>query len=92
MKCSAFYFLYHLSFKCYVQTSLGFFRVSWKERGGRGTEGRNSDYISQVHAQRRALRIERTFTAPEYGSTSRKDAMTPFSSSSALVGNSSQGT
>jgi len=30
--------------------------------------------VSQVHAQRRVLRIERTFMGPEYGSTSRKDA------------------
>jgi len=48
---------------------------------------------SQVYAQRRVLRVERTFMAPEYGLTSRKDAMTPLSTSSAVVGsNSSQGT
>jgi len=39
------------------------------------------------------LRVERTFMALEYGSMSRKDAITPFSTSSAIVGsNSSQGT
>jgi len=43
-----------------------------------------SNFVSQVHAQRRALRVERTFM--EYGSTSRKDAMIPFSTSSAIVG------
>jgi len=43
-----------------------------------------SNCISQAHAQR--LRVERTFVAPEYGSTSRKDAITPFSTSSAVVG------
>jgi len=49
--------------------------------------------VSQVYAQRRVLRVERTFMALEYGSTSRKDAITPFSMSSAIVGpNSSQGT
>jgi len=41
--------------------------------------------VSQAHAQRRALRVERTFMAREYGSTSRKDAMTPFSMSSAIA-------
>jgi len=35
----------------------------------------------------------RTFMAPEYGSASRKDAIMPFSESSALVDpNSNQGT
>jgi len=49
--------------------------------------------ISQAYAQWRVLRVERTFMAPEYGSTSRKDAIPPFSESSAIVGpNSSQGT
>jgi len=42
--------------------------------------------ISQVHAQWRTLRVERTSIAPEYGSTSRKDAITPFFTSSAIVG------
>jgi len=41
---------------------------------------------SQIHAQWRALRVKRTFIAPEYESTSRKDAITPFSTSSAIVG------
>jgi len=40
--------------------------------------------------QRRALRVERTFMTPEYESTSRKDAMTPFSTSSAIVGPNSR--
>jgi len=64
-----------------------------RNKGRGGKEGRNGVTLSQVYAQRRVLRVERTFAAPEYGSTSRKDAMTPFSSSSALVGpNSSQRT
>jgi len=42
--------------------------------------------ISQVYAQWRTLRVERTFMAPECGSTSRKDAITPFSSSGAIIG------
>jgi len=49
--------------------------------------------ISQAYTQWRVPRVERTFMAPEYGSTSGKDAITPFFESSALVGpNSSQGT
>jgi len=41
----------------------------------------------------RDARCESIFMAPEYRSTSRKDAMTPFSKSSAIVGpNSSQET
>jgi len=32
------------------------------------------------------LRVERTFMAPEYGSTPRKDAITSFSTSNAIVG------
>jgi len=50
-----------------------------------------SNCVSQVHAQR--LRVERTLMTLEYESTFRKDAITPFSTSSAIVGpNSSQGT
>jgi len=45
-----------------------------------------SNCISQVYARWRTLRVERTFMAPECGSTSRKDAITPFSKSSAIVG------
>jgi len=47
--------------------------------------------VSQVHVQRRVLRIERSFMAgflwafPEYGSMSRKDAITSFSKNSAIV-------
>jgi len=49
--------------------------------------------ISQAYAQWRVLRDERSFMTPEYGSTTRKDAITPFSESNAIVGpNSSQGT
>jgi len=49
--------------------------------------------ISQACTQWRVPPVERTFMAPEYGSTSLKDAITPFSESNALVGpNSSQGT
>jgi len=32
------------------------------------------------------LRVERIFMPPEYGSMSRKDAITPFSTNSAIVG------
>jgi len=36
--------------------------------------------VSRKHTHSGACqRVERTFIAPEYGSTSRKDAMTPFS-------------
>jgi len=56
-------------------------------------EGRNQT-MSRKHTHSGAcLRVERTFMTQEYGSTSRRDAITPFSVSSAIVGpDSSQGT
>jgi len=51
-----------------------------------------SETVSRRYTHR-SERVERTFMAPEYGSTSRKNVMIPFSTSSAFVGpNSSQGT
>jgi len=71
-------------FLCTVMSRPRRFFINWKKWEGGDMEGRIQYCISQVHAQRRVLQVERTFMAPEY--ESRKDAMTPFSSSSAIIG------
>jgi len=58
------------------------FFVKWKTLG-RGYGRMYSEIISQAHAQRRVLRVERTFMASEY--ESRKHAITPFSKSSVII-------
>jgi len=56
-------------------------------------EGRNQTMSRKDTLSGACLRAERTFTTPEYGSTSRRDAITPFSVSRAIVGpDLSQGT
>jgi len=42
--------------------------------------------LAGIRTQRRVLRVERIFMAPEFESTSRKDAITLFSISNANVG------
>jgi len=64
---------------CYVQTSKVLFIRMGREEREEVWEDANSNRCSQVYAQRRVLRVERTFMALEQGSTSRRDAITPFS-------------
>jgi len=49
----------------------------------KGTLFRNS--VSQIHAQRRVLRVEHTFMVPEYGPTFQRNAITSFPASNAIV-------
>jgi len=71
----------------------GVFFINWKEWEGGVWKDVFSNCISQVHAQWRVLRVERIFMAPEYESTSRKNAITLFPRAvRSLVLISSQGT
>jgi len=49
----------------YVQTPKVFYKLEGMKRRGCGRT--YSEIVSQVQAERRVMRIERTFMAPEYG-------------------------
>jgi len=66
---------YYLNLCYYIVTSKPrrfFCKVEGMRRRRNGTY---SETVSQIHAQRRVLRVERTFMASEYGSMSQKNVL-----------------